>query len=62
MKHTSSAALGETMDAAALRMDWDILCFVVMRLGYRKGGFQGVPGLEQVVFGSGGGARYGIDK
>ena len=29
-KHTSSAALGETMDAAALRMDWLIVCVVVM--------------------------------
>ena len=30
VKHTSSAALGETIDAAALSMDWDIVCVVVI--------------------------------
>jgi hypothetical protein len=29
VERTSSAALGEMMDAAALRMDWDIVVVVV---------------------------------
>jgi len=41
VKHTSSAALGETMDAAALRMDWDIVRFVVMETWILQRWFSG---------------------